>query len=374
MDQSIKDTRTNEEISDELKIKIIGTLSKHETLILSYEVDPENLDGCVSAITPELNPQGTYLMVVNSYVSSADTYFLGQEQIKRNQVETITIAYTNKVPSNATYSWDASEAQDKSIIAWYTDKDNNNLYELYIGGEGGVKANSDSKYLFSNFSNATTIDVNYLDTSEVSNMAEMFGSCDKLEKLNLSSFNTNNVTNMGSMFSGCSSLTNINFGTNFRTNKVWNISSMFVSCKNLIEIDLSSFNTSNVTLMNSMFNGCSSLTSIDVSNFNTSKISKLDYMFTNCSNLVNLDLSSFDTSKVTNVVWMFSGCEKLNSIDLSNATFTNITSHSYMFGNTSLNIPTNLKTIYVKDSVSKTFIEARLSERSITGVTVAIAA
>ena len=85
--------------------------------------------------------------MVNQNVDNADTTFLGGT-LKRNKIETITMMNTKTVPSNAIGSWDVSEKQNGSIKAWYTDTNNNGLYELYIGQDGGVRANPNSSNLF----------------------------------------------------------------------------------------------------------------------------------------------------------------------------------------------------------------------------------
>ncbi|WP_430598871.1 hypothetical protein IGL03_000282 [Enterococcus sp. DIV0808] len=68
----------------------------------------------------------------------------------------------------------------------------------------------------------------------------------------LSQLDTSNVTDMANMFRGMSSVTSL---------------------------DVSGFDTSNVTDMRSMFYGMSSVTSLDVSNFDTSKVTFMSYMF-----------------------------------------------------------------------------------------------
>ena len=53
-------------------------------------------------------------------------------------------------------------------------------------------------------------------------MRYMFSECSSLTSLNLSDFNTSNVQDMSSMFQLCSSLTSLNI-SNFNTNNVQNI-------------------------------------------------------------------------------------------------------------------------------------------------------
>ena len=84
----------------------------------------------------------------------------------------------------------------------------------------------------------------------------------------------------------------------FDTSNVTDMHDMFKGCKSLEALDLSNFDTSNVTNMSYMFNGCSSLVTLDLSSFDTSNVTNMSYMFNGCSSLVTLDLSSFDTSNV----------------------------------------------------------------------------
>ena len=92
----------------------------------------------------------------------------------------------------------------------------------------------------------------------------------------------------------------------FDTSNVTNMKNMFGYCSNLTSLDVSNFNTSKVTSMSSMFNSCSGLTSLDVSNFDTSKVNDMSSMFYNCIGLTSLDLSNFNTSKVTNISYIAS--------------------------------------------------------------------
>ena len=179
---------------------------------------------------------------------------------------------------------------------------------------------------------AEEIDVSEFNTTNVTNMYQMFSGCSSLTNLDLSSFNTSNVTNMNNMFDGCEALTSLDLSS-FNTSKVIYITGMFERCKALTSLDLSSFNTSNVTNMTSMFRDCSSLTSLDLSNFNTSKVTTMQSMFYGCTRLTNLDLSSFNTSNVTNMTNMFSYCSSLTSLDLSSFNTSKITNMSYLFDN-----------------------------------------
>ena len=293
--------------------------------------------------------------------SSSSSTFLNTE-VLRNQIESIKIEKNNIVPSDAKYSKDISSKQDGSVMLWYTDKDNNSLYEVSIGSENGsLEANTNGSGMFSYLDNVDTldltgldtsnmtsmsrmfykstslknIDVSGFDTSKVVNMIFMFNNCSSLISLDLSSFNTSNVTNMEAMFQNDVNLENITFRDNFNTSKVKDMIAMFASCKKLSYINLSNFDTSNVKEMQSMFYYCENLKSLDLSNFDTSQVINMYAMFMNCSSLKELDLSSFDTSKVTNMQSMFLSCKNLENLNLSSFNTSNVTTISYMINNCS---------------------------------------
>ena len=172
--------------------------------------------------------------------------------------------------------------------------------------------------------------------------------------LDLSNFDTSQVTDMGDMFYGMSSLTTLDL-SNFDTQNVRKIYYMFSGMSNLTTINLSNFDTSKVTDMQSMFSGMLSLTSLDLSNFDTSKVTNMYYMFSNMRSLTSLDLSNFDTSKVTNMDSMFRDMSNLTTINLSNFDTSKVTNMQSMFGITDNDIPNDkLETIYVNNDFNTT--------------------
>ena len=302
--------------------------------------------------------------------SSSSSTFLNTE-VLRNQIESITIEKTNVVPSDAKYSKDISSKQDGSVMLWYTDKDNNSLYEISIGSENGsVEANTNGNGMFAYLDNVSTLDLSGLDTSNMTSMSrmflnsksltnidvsgfdtskvismyEMFRGCSSLANIDVSSFNTGAVTDMQRMFCNCFLLINLNL-SNFDTSKVVNMYEMFFGCNSLTNLDITNFNTSNLVNMSEMFFDCSSLISLDLSSFNTSNVTNMARIFRGCKLLTNLDISNFDTSKVTNMGGMFSGCGSLTNLDLSNFNTSNVTDMSSMFYNSG-----SLRKIYVSNS------------------------
>ena len=271
--------------------------------------------------------------------SSSSSTFLNTE-VLRNQIESITIEKTNVVPNDAKYSKDISSKQDGSVMLWYTDKDNNSLYEVSIGSENGsLEANTNGSGMFAYLDNVDTLDLTGLDTSNMTSMGRMFYECSNLVDIDLSSFNTSKVTNMGSLFDSCSNLTSINI-TNFDTSNVTEMSGMFRYCSSLTNLDLSNFSTGSVIYMNYAFQGCTLLKKLDLSSFDTSNVTNMMWMFDGCSSLEEIDLSSFNTSKVTDMTWLFKGCKSLTSINVSNFDTSKVTKMGGMFAG--CNLLTNL--------------------------------
>lgn len=91
-----------------------------------------------------------------------------------------------------------------------------------------------------------------LDTSQVTDMRDMFYGCSAL--MSVPSMSTGQVKYMMSMFSRCSSLIS---APPMDTSQVTDMTSMFYGCSSLTSVP--AMNTGQVKYMISMFNGCSSL-------------------------------------------------------------------------------------------------------------------
>jgi surface protein len=266
--------------------------------------------------------------------SSSSSTFLNTE-VLRNQIESITIEKNNIVPNDAKYSKDISSKQDGSVMLWYTDKDNNSLYEVSIGSENGsLEANTNGSGMFSYLDNVDTLDLTGLDTSNMTSMSYMFYNSNSLKSINLSNFNTSKLLYANNMFNGCTSLESLDL-SNFNTSKVTNFSNMFRDCQKMKEINLSNFDTSSATTFANLFHNCSSLTTLDLSSFNTNKVTYMGSMFYNCSSLTSLDLSNFNTSNVINMGYgMFYNCKSLKELDLSSFNTNKVTFDVFHFSDT----------------------------------------
>ena len=110
---------------------------------------------------------------------------------------------------------------------------------------------------FFDFAKLTAIEgLNYLNTSQVTSMYDMFANCSNLTSIDLSGFRTAEVTTMQGMFYHCQGLTTLDLST-FRTDKVENMEDMFKDCASLETIYVSGgWTTANVTSSSDMFANC----------------------------------------------------------------------------------------------------------------------
>lgn len=143
----------------------------------------------------------------------------------------------------------------------------------------------------------------------------MFNEFDNLKSITgLEYLNTTNVESMRQMFCMCKALTSLDI-THLKTNTVKDMSVMFYAC-GVSSLDLSNFNTENVTDMAQMFVNCNQLTWIDLSSFNTAKVEKMNSMFRGTAQLEHIYAKElFTTEQVTNANNMFDGCRKLPNFD-----------------------------------------------------------
>ena len=159
--------------------------------------------------------------------------------------------------------------------------------------------------------------IEYLNTSQVTDMHNMFLNCYHLQTTDFSGFDTRKVKDMSYMFYNCASLKSLDI-SNFNTSEVTNMSGMFYYCIGLTSLDLSHLNTSKVSIMISMFQSCFNLLSVNLSGWDTRNVGSMDYMFKNCKSLKTLDLSGFDTrGKTCSMGDMFNTCNELTTIFVS---------------------------------------------------------
>lgn len=188
---------------------------------------------------------------------------------------------------------------------------------------------TDLSNMFNECSLVTSIDLSSLETSKVTSMRSMFRRCKKVTSFNLSSFDTSKVVDMRDMFADCMAVTSLDLSS-FDTSALTDMTSMFYNCYSLKSIDLSSFNTSKVTSLANLFYSCS-LEEWSLTSWDTSSVKDMSALFQNCKPLKRVDLSSFNTSSVTNISKLFQGCSNIEYIDLSSFDTTNVTNATNAF-------------------------------------------
>ena len=155
---------------------------------------------------------------------------------------------------------------------------------------------------------ATNIDnlIKFDDTSNVTNMSDMFYDCRNLTTIPL--IDTSNATNMSNMFYNCERLTTI---PELNTGNVTNMDSIFYYCVRLTAIPV--LNTSNVTNMLNMFRNCINL--ITIPELNTSNVSNMRNMFSDCPSITTIP--ALDVSNVNDMGSIFYSCRNLTEIHMT---------------------------------------------------------
>ena len=227
---------------------------------------------------------------------------------------------------------------------------------------------------FTEFANLTEIKgIQYLNTSEVSDMSGMFEGCKALKSLDLSSFNTENVTSMSSMFSYSSALKTILVGSGWNVNEETFSDDMFSGCEMLTGGNGTTYQADKTDKTYAVIDGKDGkdgyLTSLDqvkpyavfdsqtgtltfyddkqlragamplnegdadpewiryasiittvefTESFQYARPKTCYFWFPGCSNLTEIKgIQHLNTSEVTDMSYMFRSCSALESLDLS---------------------------------------------------------
>lgn len=228
--------------------------------------------------------------------------------------------------------------QDSSHLFEYTyiDKiDANNL---------DVSNVTDGSYMFYGCANSTEIDVSQWDTSRIINFDKMFSNCKSVSSLEINDWNMISGYSLNNMFA-YSGITDIDL-SKWNTSNITNLSNLFFECTRLKQIDLHTWNTKSVSTCYWLFRGCSSLEFINIDGWNTCNVYDMDRMFSECSKLITIKgLNKLNTSNVQFMQLMFTNDTSLKSLDLSSFDTQNCTDTSQMFRECK-----SLKSIYVSDT------------------------
>ena len=129
-----------------------------------------------------------------------------------------------------------------------------------------------------------------LDTRDISISQNIKGiNVDEIKEIDLNA-NIKIIGSANGLFKNLKNLATIKGLSNLDTSQVTNMEQMFSNCPKLTALDLSSLNTDNVTSYSSMFSGDAALTSADLSNFQVAANTEMKDMFSSCSSLTKLTL------------------------------------------------------------------------------------
>ena len=171
---------------------------------------------------------------------------------------TLAFYYDNQRSSRTGTTYDLNTGYN--YPDWYTDGTYFNVTNVVFDLSFAVARPTSTIYWFFGLSNLQSITgLEYLNTSEVTDMAWMFFYCTNLTSLDLSHFNTSKVNSMYNMLGYCQSLTSLDLSS-FNTSQVISMSSMFDYCGNLRTIYVGDgWDTAVVTISQDMFKNCTSL-------------------------------------------------------------------------------------------------------------------
>ena len=237
-----------------------------------------------------------YVNIVGSFIGLAFGFLLMQQPINAvttSQTDTTTQAV--KADSNVldqgvdgTCKWDVFKDGDEGVLTIHAGQldpgaifnnikypFNTEVTKLVI--DPSVIAPKNSSSLFGNFNRVKEfVGLSNLDTSQVTNMHQMFDVCG-VKELDLSGWDTSNVTDMGAMFLNCYNLEKVNLSS-FDTKKVENFTAMFLTDYKLRNLDLSNFVTPHLKDAKLMFEGMY-LNNIDIRNFDNTHINDENFLY-----------------------------------------------------------------------------------------------
>ena len=148
---------------------------------------------------------------------------------------TLTFYYDNQRYSRTgtTYNLNMKYVYDRP--AWYNDGTCHNVTKVVFDPSFADARPTTTYYWFCLMENLQSVTgMEYLKTSEVTNMSDMFNNCTGLTSLDLSGFNTANVTDMFRMFYNCYNLRTIYVGRGWNTTAVTSSINMFNNCTSLV--------------------------------------------------------------------------------------------------------------------------------------------
>ena len=287
-------TKWQGKAGEELRIPIVGT---------EYKLVIKDEQGKVVTSEEKVTVEGTDASFYHAFTPSADgvyTVEAGPEGVKYMRMKTER-EYGNDLllTSNA----QLLEVMQFGTVAWESMKD-----------------------MFRKCRNMTfAAGIDTPDLTKVTNMSEMFWSCERFNQP-LNHWNVSNVTDMHGMFHFCRSFNQpLN---NWNVSNVTDMSRMFQYCWSFNQ-PLNNWNVSQVTNMSWMFYECFAFNQ-PLNDWEVSKVTNMSHIFAGYI-AFNQPLEKWDVSQVTNMSYIFAGCSAFNQ-PLEKWNVSQVTDMSWMFG------------------------------------------
>ena len=306
---------------------------------------------------------------------------------------TLTFYHDRRRSSRSGTTYDMNTGTN--LPGWLNDGTNNSVTRVVFDSSFADVCPTTTCSWFYNMKTPQTITgIEYLNTSEVTNMSYMFYGCKALTSLDLGSFNSAKVTNMKMMFYNCPYLKTISVSENWSTTAVTTSNSMFAYCTSLVGGAGTTYDENHVDASYARIDGGSSrpgyftgfiapkayacykssnttLTFYFDNQFKTrtgkiydlnkgtnlpgwvtdntyASVSRVvfDSSFTNARPTTTCcwfygmtkpqtitGIENLNTSAVTNMYGMFGSCKALTSLDVSHFNTTKVTDMTFMFQN-----------------------------------------
>ena len=210
------------------------------------------------------------MLVVQDQSNSPNASFLGTPILKNEieEIRTVESYDEDDFDEPVTTFYDVSALKNGSITMWAVDEDDNGLYEVYIAQKEYVRANVNSRNLFSNMPNLERVNLSF-NTLDDTDMSHMFENDTKLYNVDL--YLRDGASDFSYMFNGCSELVWVDFYSSFlwnsresRSGLLKNVSHMFYGTTKLSTVRMYYINFSSITNADDMFTGTKDTISISI--------------------------------------------------------------------------------------------------------------
>ena len=162
--------------------------------------------------------------------------------------------------------------------------------------------------------NNNILEVKFIQTKKITNLCYMFSVSYILEIKNILYLSSKYITSMNHMFHRCEYLTSLpEEFSDFDTSNVTNMDNMFGLCTQLEKLpNISKWNTINVKDMRQMFDKCYLLKAApDISKWNIKNVKNISWIFSECTSLESIpNISQIQFPDGCETRFMFYGCSE----------------------------------------------------------------